>query len=372
MLRRKIALILTLCLLVTGALVPAASASEYYSARTPLAGATWAKRNNIDLAVQAITGTYIPYGGAFSFNETVGPRTGERGFQEAANGRGAVVTGGGVAQVATTLYLALLNVRGAIDFGPIQAYGSRFADNYVANGDQAIITDYNSNIDLTFTNYTDDMLIEMWASSDYVYCSITVGSDAASDSGSTGSAGGFVSGDASGGGSGSFGGESWFTFTQPTARPSAPSRQLIATASIYCGDEENVIHNVGLAADSMNDTTLAGGDFFSFNEAVGPRLKKYGYKRGTNGRGARVVGGGVAQVATVLWLAVKDMSDIAIVEKSTYGSRYTQNYVDNSSDAILTDYGADRDFSFRYTGGGSITIYTYMNGNSLFCDIYQN
>ncbi len=349
MLRRKIALLLAVSMLVTGLLVvPAASASDYYSARTPLTGASQAKRNNIELAVQAISGAYIPYGGTFSFNQAVGPRTAERGFLASPNGRGAVVTGGGVAQVATTLYLALQEVRGSISFGPIQTYGSRFTDNYVFDGSQAIITDYNTGTDLSFTNYADAMSIDMWASDSYVYCSITVGDEAASDSGS------------------------WFTSPAAPEAPVISTRQLVASASINCGSEDNVLHNIRLASDSLNDTTLQSGNTFSFNDAVGPRLKKYGYKRGTNGRGARVVGGGVAQVATVLWLAVKNMDDISIVEKSTYGKRYNQKYVSRSSDAILTDYSSGRDFSFRYTGAGSITIYTTLEGSTLTCEIYRN
>lgn len=347
MLRRILSLMLAFALLA--ALAATASAgSDYYSARTPLNGASQAKRNNINLAVQAITGVYIPYGGSFSFNETVGPRTTERGFMESPNGRGAMVTGGGVAQAATTLYLALLNVRGDIAFGPIQTYGDRFADNYVEDGSQAVITDYNTGTDLSFTNYTDAMSIEMWVSDGYVYCSITVGTDAIADT------------------------DSWFTGPAAPAAPAAPARRLIASATIHCGDEENVLHNIQLASDSLNDTTLQSGDTLSFNDIVGPRFKKYGYKRGTNGRGARIVGGGVAQVASVMWLAVKDMDDVSIVEKSTYGKRYNQHYVASSSDAILTDYDSGRDFSFRYTGAGSITVYLSLDGQDLTCEIYRN
>ena len=67
-----------------------------------------------------------------------------QGYVAAENARGVSVTGGGVAQVATTLYLALLNVRGDIEFGPIQTYGDRFADSYVDDGSQSIITDYST------------------------------------------------------------------------------------------------------------------------------------------------------------------------------------------------------------------------------------
>ena len=111
---------------------------------------------------------------------------------------------------------------------------------------------------------------------------------------------------------------------------------------------------------------------FSFNDVVGPRTQKYGYVAATNGRGVKVTGGGVAQVASVIWLAIKDMDDIAIVEKNTYGKRYTEDYVSSSSDAILTDYNAGTDFSFRYTGDDSITIYTWIEDNTLYCEIYEN
>ena len=60
---------------------------------------------------------------------------------------------------------------------------------------------------------------------------------------------------------------------------------------------------------------------------------------------------------------------VTVVEKSTYGKRYNQDYVENASDAIVTDYSADTDFSFRYTGDGTATIYTYVEGDSLRCDI---
>ena len=374
MLKRTLALILVFTLL---AAVPTALASEYYSARTPLAGSGKAKLNNIELAVEAINGTYIPYGESFSFNETVGRRTTNRGFQKAPNGRGVMVTGGGVAQVASTLYLALLQVRGDIEIDPVKTYGSRFNDNYVTDVSHAIITDYDADIDLSFTNNEDDMTIDMWANDKYVYCSITVGEDTDSVGVSFGSSEGSASSsnvrdllgmDITGQGTQyASSGSGWF-FT--SEGDDGDERELLGSASLDCGGDKKVLGNVELAAESVNDTTLEDGDVFSFNEVVGPRYKKYGYVEAINGRGAKVTGGGVAQVASVLWLAVKDMDDISIVEKSTYGSKYNQSYVDSSSDAILTDYSAGRDFSFRYTGDGSITIYTYVTDGWLYCEIY--
>jgi len=70
------------------------------------------KRNtNIKLAAQAINGTVLQPGQEFSFNGTVGPRTEAKGYQGAAaynNGEVVEEIGGGVCQVSSTLYNAVV------------------------------------------------------------------------------------------------------------------------------------------------------------------------------------------------------------------------------------------------------------------------
>ena len=69
------------------------------------------RRHNIALAAKAIGGTVLASGESFSFNEKVGARTAERGFREAnivVNGEFKKGVGGGVCQVSTTLYNAVL------------------------------------------------------------------------------------------------------------------------------------------------------------------------------------------------------------------------------------------------------------------------
>jgi vancomycin resistance protein YoaR len=64
---------------------------------------------NLQLAVQALDGTLVPPGGTFSFNRAVGPRTEERGYRPAPviiNGEYEDGIGGGVSQVATTMFNA--------------------------------------------------------------------------------------------------------------------------------------------------------------------------------------------------------------------------------------------------------------------------
>ena len=435
MLRRMTALILALLLVVTA--VPVAlAASGSYSAHTPLSGAGSDKLNNLRLAAQAIDGTTVAPGEHFSFNGTVGPREKRRGYRTAPNGRGVLVTGGGVAQVASTLYMALLQVGADVDIDPVKTYGARFTDDYVQNPSLAIITDYDAGIDLGFTNLIGDMRIDMWMDEDDLWCVVTVGQsggrgkleqsssslsfldeggkvDDSNPSGFYDSISDDVGGgkvdssnspgfydsipdDVGGGKVDSSNPQGFYDSipddddrievvydddpwsysirdggiydSQDDMSPFSPQ----GSAIINCGGDPDVVHNVTLAADCLNDTMLDSGDFFSFNDVVGPRTKKYGYRRAVNGRGAKVTGGGVAQVASALWLAIKDLDNIKITEKSTYGSRYNQRYVADPADAILTDYASGRDFCFRYTGKTRLTIYAYVEGGRLYCDVIED
>lgn len=74
-------------------------------------GKNEARSHNIRLAASLIDGTVLQCGDVFSFNNTVGQRTPERGFQRAKiieKGEFVEGIGGGVCQTSTTLYNAAL------------------------------------------------------------------------------------------------------------------------------------------------------------------------------------------------------------------------------------------------------------------------
>ncbi len=319
-----------LCAILTAALVftmtPALAAS-YVTASTPL-GSSNARVSNIRLAADAINGYNLGYGETFSFNDVVGARTSARGYQSAVNGRGVKVVGGGVAQVASTLYLALQQVDD-ISYDSLKTYGSRYNQDYVDDAADAILVDEQAGTDFAFTNYAGDMTIEAYTASGWLYVSLNFDNF-------------------SGGG-----------------------EELLGMSVIYIDGNAALYNNIELASMAIDAAALEGGDRFSFNDTVGARTKGRGYESAVNGRGSKVVGGGVAQVASALWLAIKGMDDIAIIEKSTYGSKYNQNYVDSAADAILTDYDGNTDFSFRYTGSGSIRIDFSLDGDALICQIFR-
>jgi vancomycin resistance protein YoaR len=322
--KKMLAFWLAAALLATVLGAPAALAADAY-ASTPLGSASGARLNNIELAVLSLDGAYVGEGEIFSFNDLLGPRTEARGYRTAVNGRGVRVVGGGVAQVASTLYLALKDLDG-IEYIEKKTYGNRFTGDYVSSRADAIATEYGE-IDFSFKNYYGDFYINLWTTESSVECSI---------------------------------GSYW------------DERGSVATAAIYLDGSAAQIHNIELAAQSIYDTLLESGDAFSFNDIVGPRTADYGFQSALNGRGVKVTGGGVAQVASAIWLAIRDMDSITLLEKSTYGSRYNQSYVGSADDAILTDYSGDIDFRFRYDGFGALSIYTYLSGDYLYCEIYEN
>ena len=230
--------------------------NAYVSDCTPLTGASDGELANVENAVAALSGWYIPYGTSFSFNDTVGPRTAENGFVEAINGRGSYAMGGGVARVATTLYLTLLQVDG-VQFDEITCYGDRFTGNYVTDGALAVVTDYASGRDFAFTNYVEDMMLNFWIEGDELWCEVE--------------------------------------FMQADQGASVEDgRVCVASACLELHGASGLQANVLRAASSVDGYVLESGDSFSFNAIVGPRTAANGYVQAVNGRGVRVVGGGVA------------------------------------------------------------------------------
>ncbi len=106
---------------------------------------------NVKLATQSINGTTVGVGEIFSFNRVVGKRTADRGYKNAKvilDGAYVDGVGGGVCQVSTTLYNALL-------LAGINANACQHSliSHYVLEGFDAMVSDTGA--DLTFVNDTN-------------------------------------------------------------------------------------------------------------------------------------------------------------------------------------------------------------------------
>lgn len=112
--------------------------------------------------------------------------------------------------------------------------------------------------------------------------------------------------------------------------------------------------NIKVACKYIDGTLLAPGEVFSFNDVVGQRTAKRGFKKATVYRGQEVAegfGGGVCQVSTTLFNAAL-LGNLDIVERSQHSMKV--HYVDAGRDAAIS-WGT-QDFKFRNNTDETIKI----------------
>lgn len=133
-----------------------------------------ARRSNVKLAASSCEVILLP-GETFSYNDTVGERTAERGYQEASaylNGETVQELGGGVCQVSSTLYVACLYANLEIT----ERHAHTYASSYVPLGWDATVS--WGGPDFQFTNNTNyPIKIEAYYSSSNTLTMTIIGTD---------------------------------------------------------------------------------------------------------------------------------------------------------------------------------------------------
>ncbi len=110
------------------------------------------RSTNVALAASKINGIVLAPGEVFSFNGSVGARTASAGFREApvyVNGESVQGTGGGICQVSSTLYSAVLYA----DLEIVSRRNHSMTVAYIPNGQDATVS-YGT-IDFKFKNNTE-------------------------------------------------------------------------------------------------------------------------------------------------------------------------------------------------------------------------
>ena len=110
------------------------------------------RTQNVRLAAGFVNGTILNPGDIFSYNEVVGPRTLERGFQVAkVFSKGEIVDdiGGGICQVSSTIYQTVLYS----DLKVVERRNHSFIVDYVPLGQDATV--FYGSVDFKFQNDTD-------------------------------------------------------------------------------------------------------------------------------------------------------------------------------------------------------------------------
>lgn len=137
--------------------------TEFESSNTP-------RVNNIAKVAEELDGTIVAPGELFSFNKTTGPRTKEQGYKEApviVRGELRPGIGGGVCQVATTMFNAIFFAGLPV----MERHPHYFYISHYPPGRDAAV--YYGGYDLKFRNDTGShLLIKSFPSSDSVTISI--------------------------------------------------------------------------------------------------------------------------------------------------------------------------------------------------------
>lgn len=113
--------------------------------------------NNMAIACAAINGTVLQPGDVFSFNKAVGERTEEKGYEYAYSHESGALPyelGGGVCQVASTLYYVAMNA----DLEITERYYHSYAMNCLPMGMDAAVdmASDGDELDFCFRNNTED------------------------------------------------------------------------------------------------------------------------------------------------------------------------------------------------------------------------
>ena len=139
----------------------AAEAKEKYrviGTYTTKATANADRNNNLKLACAAVDGKILQVGEEFSFNLTTGNRTEARGYKPAGayqNGMVVQEPGGGVCQVSSTLYNAVIKA----GITPTERHAHTFEPSYVTPGEDATVSyDGYAGPDMKFVNTTNSAI----------------------------------------------------------------------------------------------------------------------------------------------------------------------------------------------------------------------
>jgi vancomycin resistance protein YoaR len=109
------------------------------------------RSHNLHLAIEAVNGTVVMPGEVFSADQAIGPRVAERGFRDApifADGEITPATGGGICQIASTIYNAALFAGLPI----VERHHHSQPVTYTPAGRDATV--YAGSLDLRFRNDT--------------------------------------------------------------------------------------------------------------------------------------------------------------------------------------------------------------------------
>lgn len=153
-------------------------------------------------------------------------------------------------------------------------------------------------------------------------------------------------------------------------RKSPPKVKPLAQYSTpILNQHKDRINNMKLASRKINNFKIQSGDVFSFNDVVGERNEKNGFKLAAiiiNGEYDKDLGGGVCQLSSTLYNAA-DKSGLSIIERHAHSKPIT--YLPKGRDAAVS-YGY-LDLKFKNTKSYPVKIKAWVKNNRVYAAIYK-
>lgn len=149
------------------------------------------------------------------------------------------------------------------------------------------------------------------------------------------------------------------------------SKELLATYSskVYTKTEDRQ-KNLRIVCDKLSGTILKPDEEFSYNETCGPYNKENGFGKATvflgDGTETQDYGGGVCQLSSTLYNAVKDLN-VDVTERHNHSKKVY--YVPDGQDATVS-YG-NLDFKFKNLNNFSLLFEATSNAQSVDVNIYK-
>jgi vancomycin resistance protein YoaR len=148
-----------------------------------------------------------------------------------------------------------------------------------------------------------------------------------------------------------------------------PAENPVFTFSTPIVDRrEGRVENLKLSAAAVNGTRVQPGELFSFNETVGPRTSKRGYKPGNvfiQGEKVDKIGGGICQVTTTLYNAAVS-AGWHIAERHDHGESEV-SYIEDGKDATV--YYGELDLKIRNNSAYEAVLECSVGDDDVFVRI---
>ena len=161
------------------------------------------------------------------------------------------------------------------------------------------------------------------------------------------------------------------TNTENKSKPESTGPQLLDSYSTkILTNDSNRYNNIAIVAKRLNEYKLPAGKEFSFNDVCGPYGQSDGFLEAkillSDGSEATGFGGGVCQLSSTLYNAVKDL-EVTITEHHHHSTPVA--YVPINQDATVS-LQSNLDFKFRNDYSKTLIFKTNHDPNNLSVSVY--